>query len=51
MMSSIRCAGSGDKDGLLVDLRLQAADLAVAWAYAAAHPGEIDEQIRENEEA
>jgi hypothetical protein len=30
---------------------LRAADLAVAWAYVAAHPEEIDAQIRENEEA
>lgn len=30
---------------------LQAADLVNAWAYFAAHPGEIDRQIRENEEA
>jgi len=25
--------------------------LVNAWAYVAAHPGEIDRQIRENEEA
>jgi uncharacterized protein (DUF433 family) len=30
---------------------LRAADLVNAWAYVAAHPGEIDQQIRENEEA
>jgi uncharacterized protein (DUF433 family) len=30
---------------------LRAADLVNAWAYVAAHPDEIDEQIRENEEA
>ena len=30
---------------------LRAADLVNAWAYVAAHPGEIDRQIRENEEA
>jgi hypothetical protein len=29
---------------------LRAADLVNAWAYVAAHPEEIDEQIRENEE-
>ena len=29
---------------------LRAADLVNAWAYVAAHPGEIDRQIRENEE-
>jgi uncharacterized protein (DUF433 family) len=30
---------------------LRAADLVNAWAYVAAHPGEVDRQIRENEEA
>jgi uncharacterized protein (DUF433 family) len=30
---------------------LSAADLAVAWQYAAAHPEEIEEAIRLNEEA
>jgi uncharacterized protein (DUF433 family) len=30
---------------------LRAADLVNAWAYVATHPGEIDQQIRENEEA
>jgi uncharacterized protein (DUF433 family) len=30
---------------------LRAADLVNAWAYVAAHPDEIDELIRENEEA
>jgi uncharacterized protein (DUF433 family) len=30
---------------------LRAADLVNAWTYVAAHPGEIDRQIRENEEA
>ena len=29
---------------------LRAADLVNAWAYVAAHPEEINEQIRENEE-
>jgi uncharacterized protein (DUF433 family) len=29
---------------------LRAADLVNAWAYVAGHPGEIDRQIRENEE-
>jgi uncharacterized protein (DUF433 family) len=30
---------------------LRAADLVNAWAYVAAHPAEIDAQIRENQEA
>ena len=30
---------------------LRAADLVNAWAYADAHPEEIDKAIRENEEA
>ncbi len=30
---------------------LRAVDLANAWAYAAAHPAEIEKQIRENEAA
>jgi uncharacterized protein (DUF433 family) len=30
---------------------LRAADLVNAWVYVAAHPDEIEEQIRENEEA
>ena len=30
---------------------LRAADLVNAWSYVAAHPDEIDGQIRENEEA
>lgn len=30
---------------------LRAADLVNAWAYAAAHPDEIEREIKENEEA
>jgi hypothetical protein len=30
---------------------LGAGDLVHAWAYARAHPNEIEAQIRENEEA
>jgi uncharacterized protein (DUF433 family) len=30
---------------------MRAADLVNAWAYVAAHPDEIERQIRENEEA
>jgi uncharacterized protein (DUF433 family) len=30
---------------------LRAADLVNAWAYVAEHPAEIDDQIRENDEA
>ena len=30
---------------------LRPADLRNAWAYVAAHPGEIEQAIRENEEA
>ena len=30
---------------------LRAADLVNAWAWSAAHPGEIDRAIRENESA
>jgi uncharacterized protein (DUF433 family) len=30
---------------------LRAADLINAWTYVADHPGEVERQIRENEEA
>lgn len=40
----------GDAELLRVYPTLRAEDLAAAWAYARAHPGEIAEQIRANEQ-
>jgi uncharacterized protein (DUF433 family) len=41
--------GSSDADILAYYPQLTEADLAAAWEYAAAHPGEIDQAIAENE--
>ena len=46
-----RTLGMSDADILAAFPDLTAADLVNAWAYAEAHPEEIDEAIRENEEA
>jgi len=46
-----RTLGMSDADILAAFPDLTAADLVNAWAYAEAHPEEIDRAIRENEEA
>lgn len=46
-----RRLGVSEGDLLKAYPTLRAEDLANAWAYVRAHPGEIDEQIRENEAA
>jgi len=43
--------GKTDADLLQAYPTLRAEDLANAWAYARSHPGEISEQIHENESA
>ena len=47
----VRRMGSSEADLLRDFPGLRAADLVNAWTYVAAHPEEIDEQIRKNEEA
>ena len=46
-----RQLGSSEADMLRVYPTLRAEDLTHAWAYARAHQEEIEQQIRENEEA
>lgn len=46
-----RRLGTSEADLLRAYPTLRAEDLANAWAYYRAHPGEIDRQIRENEAA
>ncbi len=43
--------GSSEATLLQAYPTLRAEDLTNAWAYARAHPNEIQQQIRENEEA
>jgi len=43
--------GASEADILLSYPTLRAEDLANAWAYARAHRAEIEQQIRDNEEA
>ncbi len=45
-----RRLGASDVRILEAYPQLTDADLAAAWEYAAAHPDEIDRDIRENEE-
>jgi uncharacterized protein (DUF433 family) len=45
-----RRLGASDSDLLHYYPSLTPADLKAAWEYAAAHPEEIDQAIRENEE-
>jgi uncharacterized protein (DUF433 family) len=45
-----RRQGVGEAELLKAYPALRAEDLANAWAYARAHAGEIDQQIRANEE-
>jgi len=46
-----RDLGASEADLLLSYPTLRAEDLANAWAYARAHRAEIEQQIRDNEEA
>ncbi len=45
-----RRLGTSEAELLRAYPDLRAEDLVNAWAYARSHPGEIDAQIRENEE-
>lgn len=51
LLVQARRLGSSDADLLRAYPTLRAEDLANAWAYARAHPDEIDRQIAENEAA
>jgi uncharacterized protein (DUF433 family) len=51
LMVSYRRQGSSDAELLDFYPHLSAADLVNVWAYADAHPTEIEEAIRKNEEA
>jgi len=51
LLVQARRLGSSESDLLQAYPTLRAEDLANAWAYARAHPGEIDQQIQENEAA
>ncbi len=51
LLVSFRRSGCSDAQLLEGYPHLSAADLVNAWAYAEAHPDEIETAIRENEEA
>jgi uncharacterized protein (DUF433 family) len=51
VLDEMRRQGSSDAEILSSFPTLIADDLTNAWAYAAAHPEEIESQIRENQEA
>ena len=51
LLEQARRLGLSEADLLHSYPTLRAEDLANAWAYARAHVGEIELQIRENEEA
>ena len=51
LLVQARRLGSSESDLLRAYPTLRAEDLSNAWAYARAHPGEIDRQIQENEAA
>jgi uncharacterized protein (DUF433 family) len=51
LLVQARRLGSSESDLLQAYPTLRAEDLANAWAYARAHPDEIDQQIQENEAA
>jgi uncharacterized protein (DUF433 family) len=51
LLEQARRAGASDADVLRAYPTLRAEDLAHAHAYARAHREEIDQEIRENEEA
>jgi uncharacterized protein (DUF433 family) len=50
-LEQVRRMGSSEADLLRDFPGLRAADLVNAWTYVAAHPDEIEEQIRKNEDA
>ena len=51
LLVQARRLGTSEADLLWAYPTLRAEDLASAWAYFRAHKGEIEQQIRENEEA
>lgn len=51
VLEQMRRQGVGEADILRSYPTLRAEDLATAWAYVRAHRSEIEQQIRENEEA
>lgn len=51
VLERARQLGSSEADLLRAYPTLRAQDLVNAWAYVAAHRQEIEQQIRENEEA
>jgi len=51
VLEQLRRQGVSEAELLQSYPTLRAEDLANAWAYVRAHRGEIDGQIRENEEA
>jgi uncharacterized protein (DUF433 family) len=51
LLEQARHLGSSEADLLTAYPSLRAVDLANAWAYAHSHREEIEQQIRENEEA
>src|SRR5919198_1522935 len=51
VLEQARRLGTSEADLLTAYPTLRAEDLVNAWAYARAHRGEIDQQIRENETA
>jgi len=51
LLEHARRLGTSEADLLRSYPSLRAEDLAHAWAYVAAHPQEIESQIRENEAA
>jgi uncharacterized protein (DUF433 family) len=50
-LEAARRAGFTEADLLRSYPTLRAQDLVHAWSYAAAHPDEIDREVRENEDA
>ncbi len=51
ILQQMRCQGVSEADLLRSFPTLRAEDLTNAWAYVRVHRGEIEQQIRENEEA
>jgi uncharacterized protein (DUF433 family) len=51
LLEQARRLGANDSDLLRSYPTLRAADLVNAWAYVRSHRDEIDQQIKENEEA
>lgn len=51
VLEQARRLGVGEADLLRAYPNLRAEDLTCAWAYVRSHHAEIDQQIRENEDA